>query len=114
MNTEEVFNNFYPQLVKTLPMKDSCFIAELRKCEFFPGDLQDKVKEQDTKANMATVFLDEAIKPYLNFKKEISPFWKLLLVMDEYGTDLKQVAAQIKEQLNTVTLTNEIRGRPTS
>ena len=100
MNIKEVFRSAFPELVTCLPIKDAVFKAKLKKEELFPGDLEAKVDAQDTKANGATVFLNEGIQPFLGLEENCSPFRKLLSVMESHSPALKQLVIKIKKQLN--------------
>ena len=43
MSTSEVFKEFYSKLVKTLPMNDALFIAELYSRDLLPDDVIEHV-----------------------------------------------------------------------
>jgi len=58
-----VFQHFYAKLVKTLPMDDAVFIAELFSANLLPDDVKDQVKSMSTRAEKATHFLDHVIQP---------------------------------------------------
>ena len=58
-----VFKDYYPKLVKTLPMDDAIFMAELFSHSLLPDDLKDYVESQPTSAKKASSFLDRMIKP---------------------------------------------------
>ena len=101
MSRADVFKDVFLKLVESLPIKDSCFIARLVKAGLFSGDLQAKVGAQTTRADGATVFLNEAIKPYLDLEKDDNPLFKLLSVMNEFDNpQLKRVAADIMKKLS--------------
>lgn len=99
MNTTEVFNNVYSQLVKSLPMKDAIFKAELKKEKLLFGNLEERVNSIATSADGATLFLNEAVEPFLHLEEEFNPFLKLLSVMNEFSLPLKQLATQIKNMM---------------
>jgi len=100
MNATEVYKNFYSQLVNTLPIKDAIFSAKLNGKGLYSGDLENEVNAKVTDAKGTTLFLNKAIKPYLNNKKDDNPFWKLLSVMDEFDSQpLKNLAKQITQEL---------------
>ena len=101
MNTTQVFNEFHLQLVTSLPMKDAVFKAKLKKQELFPGDLEGIVDAENTRAKGATLFLNDAVQPFLDYEEHCNPFYKLLLVMEEYGSALKELATKIKKQLKS-------------
>jgi len=94
----EVFQYFYMQLVKTLPMNDVIFTARLFSRGLLPGDVKNQVESKATRAGKATHFLDHAIKPSL--PGTLSIFKKLLKVMEdsEYD-DVKELAKSITSTL---------------
>ena len=53
MSTVEVFQQFYSKLVKTLPMDDVVFTAELFSNDLLPGDLKSQIKSEKTSADKA-------------------------------------------------------------
>ena len=98
MNTREVFQNTFVELVTCLPIKDAIFKAKLKQESLFPGDLEERVDAQDTRAAGAYMFLKEGIEPFLSFEK-CQPFRKLLLVMESSSLALNELATKIKKQL---------------
>ena len=62
MSTSKVFQLFYAKLVKTLPMDDAVFIAELFSANLLPGDVKDFVESKPSRAIKASYFLDHMIK----------------------------------------------------
>ena len=48
MSTSEVFKQFFAKLVKSLPMDDPIFVAELFSHNLLPGDHYDQVGSQST------------------------------------------------------------------
>ena len=104
----QVFKKFYQQLVKSLPMKDALFKAQLKGQELFPGDLEERVDAKSTRAEGATLFLKEAIEQFLDCEEHCDPFYKLLFVMDEFDSPpLKKLATRIKEKLKSEGLSAE-------
>jgi len=95
---EEVFQFFYVQLVKKLPMDDATFTAKLFSRGLLPGDCKDQVKSKATRADKATYFLDHVIKPSL--EDTFVTFNKLLKVMEdsEYD-DMKELVKLITIRL---------------
>lgn len=59
----KVFQHYYPKLVKTLPMDDAIFMAELYSHSLLPDDLKDYIESLATSAKKASSFLDRVIKP---------------------------------------------------
>ena len=58
----EVLRQFYPELVATLPMDDSIFIATLYNRELLPSNLKASVSAQHTSKDKSAFFLDKGIK----------------------------------------------------
>lgn len=98
MNTREVFQSAFPDLVRCLPINDAYFKAELKREGLFSGDLEERVNAKDTKAAGVTLFLNEAIEPFLNLEEKSQPFRKLLLVMESFSPALKKLATEIKKR----------------
>ena len=98
--TADVYKQFYAKLVKTLPMNDVSFVAELYSRDLLPGDAKDEVKSKATRASKAAYFLDNVIEPSL--ENTFGNFNKLLKVMEdsEYN-DLKELAKLITTRLMT-------------
>jgi len=63
MSTSEVFRDFYAKLVKTLPMDDAVFIAELFSANLLPDDVKDRVQSMSTQADKTIYLLDHMIQP---------------------------------------------------
>jgi len=82
MASAEVFKEFYSKLVKTLPMNDAVFIAELVSNDLLPGDLEEQLESQRTLADKATHFLKRVIKPSVS-SSDGSSFDRLLNVMED-------------------------------
>ena len=95
--SSEVFKEFYSKLVKTLPMNDAIFIAELYSHDLLPGDLKNQLNLSDkTPAVKATIFLDSVIEPSV-ISDIGSSFDKLLNVMeDSEYQGVKELAEQIR------------------
>lgn len=99
-----IFNDFREQLVRSLPLNDAFFKAKLKRLDLFPGDLEARVDAKSTTAEGSTLFLKEAVEPFLNDGEYCNPFHKLLLVMEEYGSSVKELATRIKEKLKSEVL----------
>ena len=96
--TAEVYKEFYARLVKTLPMDDVTFTAELYSRDLLPGDVRDLVKSQATRASKAAYFLDHVIEPSL--ANTYGSFNKLLKVMENCEYDnVKELAELITNRL---------------
>ena len=94
--SSKVFQQFYSQLVKTLPMDDAVFTAELFSNNLLPGNLKSQIKSEKTSADKAALFLDSVIKPSVTSDGGNS-FDKLLHVMEasEYQ-HVKELAEEIR------------------
>ena len=92
----EIYLKFYPQLVKTLPMNDAYFMAELTQHFFTQGNLKAMIEAKPTEADKATSFLDNAIKRSLD-SRDITSFQKLLEVMNSGYQE--RVAQDIEEKI---------------
>ena len=106
---KRIFNQFNPDLVRSLPLKDPYFIAELTKQGLFFGSLKGEVIAAFSPADAATIFLYKAIEHPLDVGNE-DPFDKLLLVMERFADPtLNKLAKEIKEKLiDTVPLTGSL------
>ena len=78
-------------------MKDAIFLSHLIK--LLPGDLKEKVQTEKTRAQAATCFLDNMIKPAVE-SGNMEPFDILLLTMETSDNiHLKKLAQSIKQDL---------------
>jgi len=91
---KEVFREFQPKLVASLPLKDVIFVSILAKNDFFVDNQTATIKAQKTKADKASYFLNNVI-----FNDIEKYFVKLLNVMEVYGDKLEGLANEIKEKL---------------
>ena len=99
MSTSEVFIEFYDELVATLPMDDSRFVAKLFTHKLFPGNLKQRIKAKQTVEDKATYFLDHGIEPGVSVENSES-FSKLLELMGKSGNiTLRTLANKIKTAL---------------
>ena len=108
VNIRIVYDEFYPQLVSSLPMKDAIFVSHLVK--LLPGDRKGEVKSKPTEAEAATCFLDKEITPAVE-SGDIESFTILLSVMESYGgLHVKKLAKQIKQEIEKIAIQrNELR-----
>ena len=98
-DTKKIFDEFNPNLVRILPLKDPHFLAELTKQHLFSGDLKEEVMAESTQARAATKFLYAAIERSLDVD-EREPFDRLLQVMEKFGDlTLNKLAQDIKQEL---------------
>ena len=104
----KVFQQFYSELVKKLPVDDTVFIAELFSNNLLPGDLKNQLKLlHRTSRDKAAFFLDSAIEPSVTSDGG-SSFDKLLNVMnDSEYQHVKEFAKQIRmNALNMISATD--------
>ena len=96
----QVFQQFYSKLVKTLPIDDAVFTAELFSNNLLPGDLKNQLKlVHRTSADKSVLFLDSVIEPSVTSDGG-SSFDKLLYVMeDSEYQHVKELARQIMTSL---------------
>ena len=91
------------QLITSLSMDDVIFLGLLREKSLLPGNLNDEIQAERTKARKAVLFLDKVVDPSIDIG-EFEPLIKLLTVMsdDVYLKNdlLKQLANKIKEELD--------------
>jgi len=94
-NIEDVLIEFSSQLLKTLPMDDAIFIANLRSARLLPGNLKAVIKSLPTSADKADHFLDHVILP--NISKNHDNFLALMNVMENSDyPSLNKLAEEIK------------------
>ena len=99
MNIKEVYDKFYLQLVKSLPMKDAIFVAHLPK--LLAGDLMHKVgpESKSTPAEAAKFFLDNVIGPAVEIG-DYEPFTILLSKMEAIKSiSLENIAKEIRKEI---------------
>lgn len=82
-------------------MNDALFMATLTAKGFFnAGVLKERVQAQLTRAEAATVFLGEAIDPYIsNDYTDSEPLYKLLRVMEEHSGPAEVLATRMIESI---------------
>ena len=79
-STERVFRQFYVKLVKSLPLQNAVFVAELFSANILSIDLKKRIKAEKTPEDKATCFLDDKI--YLDISKgDFKSFDALLNIM---------------------------------
>ena len=93
---DQIIKQFYPKLVKTLPMDDVCFRSKLYSADLLPGNLKDQVKLKPTCADKAEYFLDQIIK-------NEADFIKLLEVLEQINDNnsMIELARQIRNEIDT-------------
>ena len=96
---KKVFNEFNPEMVRFLPVKDSHFIAQLTQQNLFYGTLKEKVMKEPLEPDAASQFLFHAVERSLDVG-DTEPFDRLLLVMEKFGNlTLEKLAKKIKCKL---------------
>ena len=99
MEVRDAYKEFNPQLVRSLPLKDANFIAELTKQDLFYGDLKETVAAESTQSAAAARFLYEAVERSLDIGNR-DPFDKLLLVMEKFSSVLNKLVKEIKQKIS--------------
>ena len=104
-STFKTFQTYYEDLVQSLPMSDSIFIAKLFKNGLLPNNCKAELKSLSTSADKAARFLDDVIEPALKVDNESGErnvqFILLLSVMKQSGYDnVKQLAETITSELD--------------
>ena len=96
----ETFRQYYSRLVKTLPMNDDIFTAELYTNKLLPGDLKEHLESLPTSARKASKFLDIVIKPSIE-NNDVTRLSTLLIVMtDSDDSTVKRLAKEIQLMLD--------------
>ena len=98
-STERVFKQFYVKLVKSLPMQNAVFLAELFSAHMLSIDLKRSIKAEKTPEDKAMCFLDDRI--YLDISKgDFRSFDALLNIMKKRDfRTLNNLAEKIKVAL---------------
>ena len=103
-STFKVYQKYYVELVRCLPMDDVVFIGELFKNELLPSDLKAKLKSSSTSTSKekAAKFLDDVIEPAINAENSNGEmYFTLLSVMKESEYDnVKKLAETIISELD--------------
>ena len=66
INISTIFSQHYPKLVQFLPMADSEFQKQLIKSGICSSNVMENIKDRPNKAEKATYFLNQVIKPAVN------------------------------------------------
>ena len=97
VNIKDIYHQFYPQLVTSLPMKDAMFVACLIK--LFPDYLRYRVFSASTSAEAAVCFLDNAIGLAIEIGHN-EPFTMLLTTMEASEINaLRYLAKGIRKEI---------------
>ena len=106
--TTKLFRQFYSNLVKTLPMNDAIFIAELYSRDLLPDNIKEHVESLPTTAQKASYFLDHVIKPSVTSTSGVaSSFDQLLDVMEDSDYQgVRELSKLIRDSLGETTASN--------
>ena len=92
---EQVIKQFYPELVRTLPIDDANFRSLLYRADLLPGNLMDEVQSKPTRADNAEYFLNKKIR------NNVTNFKKLLAVLEESkDNNMVELAKQIRTEID--------------
>ena len=95
-STERVFRQFYAKLVKSLPMQNAIFVAELFSAHMLSLDLKKRIKAERTPEDKAMCFLDNKIYHDIS-KGDFRSFDALLNIMKKRDfRTLNNLAEKIK------------------
>ena len=98
-NVKDIFDEFNPDLVGILPLKNPHFVAQLTRQHLFSGSLKEQVMGAASRADAASKFLFGAIERPLNIGNQ-DPFDRLLEVMETFNDlTLNKLAKDIKQKL---------------
>lgn len=96
---KDVYLEYYPKLIRVLPMDDAYFRANLNASRFLPGDAKAMIESRPTRADKASYFLDNFIANAFEDDGSNSMFSDLLNLMERSDDSaLKSIAAQIKKK----------------
>ena len=110
MSALDVYYEFSPKLVNSLPVKNPIFCAKLLQKGMFSGDVKARVKSQPTDAEAAEYFLEHVIQPPWD-SGDTGPFEKLLTVMEQFNSQpLKILASMIRQKLEDGAKTSGMDG----
>ena len=100
MSTDDVFVEFYDELMESLPMDDMSFITKLHRHRLLPGDVKYKMKSRElTPEEKASYFLDNVIEPTIGAGVDRG-FYQLLDVMDDSKHHKAEILAkEIRDKL---------------
>ena len=93
----DLFDNYYQELIYSLPMNDETFLTELREHCLLSEDINTKMGSM-TISERASYFLDYVIKPGLH-NNNILNFHKLLNIMGKCKLgNVKKLCIKIKSK----------------
>ena len=95
----KVYLEYYPKLIKVLPMNNDLFIQQLCANHFLPGDAKECIMAKATLAEKAAFFLDNYIS--IGFDNGSNPlFLDLLKLMEgSENWELRSVAKEINSKI---------------
>ena len=97
---KDVYTNYYPKLIKVLPMNDAIFMAQLYASQFLPGDAKEAVAARVTRADKASFFLDNHIEKGFDNDGSNPLFLDLLKLMAKSDDIvLQSVAKEIRSKI---------------
>ena len=90
-----LFESYYSDLLRFLYMNDDNFILTLQKHELLNDDVQDALHSMSTTSEKASYFLENVMKPGINYEK----FQKLLSAMKSSHDNVIDFAYRLQLQL---------------
>jgi len=98
----EVFKKYYPKLIRSLPMNNECFMAELYRRDLLLDDLKGEIQSLPTSTKKASKFLDEVIKPSVEIN-DVRKFHMLLSSMKKINdVTINKLANKIRNSLDAI------------
>ena len=102
---KDLYTEYFPKLVRVLPMGDAHFIAQLYTCQLLPGDAKESIAAKATRADKASFFLGNYIETGFDDDGSNPLFVELLKLMQRSGDlVLKKVASDIDSQIKRSTV----------
>ena len=101
-STWEVFQKYYQDLIRCLPMDDAIFIGELFKNGLLPNDLKAKLNSLPTSATKATEFLDNIIKPDIQGGRNSNFTLLLSMMKNSEDNNMKKLADTIMSECDQI------------
>ena len=101
----EVYMDYYPMLIKVIPMDDVLFVAQLYAGQLLPGDAKDVIKSRPTRTEKAQYFLDNFIDKGFADDGSNNLFLALLDIMESSeSSTLELLAEEIKWRIQGIVL----------
>ena len=95
-----MYEKYFSDLVKVLPMDDVTFKAQLSSNNILPDGVDAHIKSLPTVSDKADYFLKQVIKPSINIS-ETEEFNNLIATMKECGyAHVKRLASKMKSFLD--------------